>query len=145
MNDELFFENEINDKNLFIFKNEIDALNFLKKESSENLFCEICGFLGYKENSFIVKIVKNRSKDPHVYFLIEPYDYLNFLNNYECLAIFHSHLQGSEDPSEFDIKTSENCCYPFLIYSIITKKFFLYEPTFKDYDVNKIERLKELL
>ena len=61
----------------------------------------------------------------------------NFINEIELLLIFHSHVVGCEKPSEFDEKSSENCCYPFLIYSINSEKFFLYEPLLKDYDVIK--------
>ena len=131
--------------NYFFFDKENEVLDFLKKESLSNLFTEICVLIGVKMNKFVVKIVKNRSKDPSVLFYIDPYDYLNFINENELLLIFHSHLVGCEKPSEFDEKSSENCCYPFLIYSINSEKFFLYEPLLKDYDVNKIKRIKDLI
>jgi hypothetical protein len=52
---------------------------------------------------------------------------------------------GCENPSEFDEKTSENCCYAFVIYSVNSEKFFIYEPEYKDYDVNIVQRLKDLI
>lgn len=129
-----------------IFYNFKDLIFFLRKESESSLFAELCSLIGVNENKNIVyKQMQNRSKEPNAYFIIDPYDYLAFIKKNSCLCVFHSHLFGDEKESEFDQKTSENCCYPFLIYSINTEKFNLYEPQNKDYDVNIIQRLKELL
>ncbi len=127
-----------------IFK-EIDAIvPFLKNEGERNLFCEVCGLIGLTENNkFIYQRMQNRSKEPDKYFIIDPYDYLSFIKENKILGIFHSHLSGDEFASLFDERTSENCCLPFIIYSITTEKFFIYEPQYKDYDVNIIQRLKE--
>jgi proteasome lid subunit RPN8/RPN11 len=122
-----------------------DLLKELKTCAEMNLLTEICGFVGKKNEKIIYKQMQNRSKDPDSYFIIDPFDHLDFIKDYETLLIFHSHLCGDENPSDFDVKTSENCCLPFLIYSIITEKFSIYEPQYKDYDVNIIQRLKELI
>lgn len=98
-----------------------------------------------ENNNIIYQQMQNRSKNPDGYFMIDPYDYLNFIKKYKPLAVFHSHLVGDESASEFDEKTSENCCFPFLIYSVCSEKFSIYEPHYKDYDVNIIQRLKELI
>lgn len=128
---------------IYIFDNIEDSLFYLKKESETNLLCEVCGLLGQtKDGKFIYKRMQNRSKDPASYFIVDPYDYLKFIKDYFAVAIFHSHIAGDEKASEFDEKTSENCCLPFIIYSINTEKFFIYEPQYKDYDVNHINRLK---
>lgn len=128
------------------FDNLSDLILTLKKESEFSLLAELCSLIGVsKEKKIIYKQMQNRSKIPSEYFIIDPYDYLAFINEYSCLCIFHSHLVGNEFPSEFDKKTSENCCYPFLIYSVVTEKFHIYEPEFKDYDVNIIDRIKELI
>lgn len=130
----------------FYFTNLKDLIIFLKKESESSLLAELCSMIGLsKDNKIVYKQMQNRSKEPESYFMIDPYDYLSFINSFSCLCIFHSHLVGDEKPSEFDKKTSENCCYPFLIYSIVTEKFNIYEPEYKDYDVNIIQRLKELI
>jgi proteasome lid subunit RPN8/RPN11 len=119
---------------------------FLKKEAEYSLLAEICCLIGLDDqNAIVYQQMKNRSKNPESYFMIDPYDYLGFINKYSCLCIFHSHLIENEKPSDFDVKTSENCCYPFLIYSVVTEKFHIYEPEYKDYDVNIINRLKELI
>lgn len=125
--------------------NIIDNLfSFLKQEAECSLLSELCGLIGLDdENNIVYQNMQNRSKSPEIYFAIDPYEYLIFTKNYKCLSIFHSHLVGDETPSDFDTKTAENCCYAFLIYSICTEKFFIYEPHYKDYDVNIIQRLKE--
>jgi proteasome lid subunit RPN8/RPN11 len=132
-----------NDINFLNFK---DLILFLKKESECSLMAELCCLIGLDQNKNIVyRQIQNRSKEPSNYFMIDPYDYLSFINKYSCLCVFHSHLIGDEKHSEFDEKTSENCCYAFLIYSVNTEKFYLYEPKYKDYDVNIMQRLKELI
>lgn len=134
----------LNMSNFKIFNKIEDLFSFLKEESECSLFAELCGLIGIDKNrKLIYKNMQNRSKNPEMYFSIDPYEYLLFTKEYECLAIFHSHLSGDEYPSDFDIKTSENCCYAFFIYSICSEKFFIYEPHYKDYDVNIIQRLKE--
>jgi proteasome lid subunit RPN8/RPN11 len=128
------------------FTNLREMLHFLKRESECSLLAELCSMIGVDENNkFVYKQMQNRSKDPESYFMIDPYDYLAFINKFSCLCVFHSHLIGDEKHSDFDQKTSENCCYPFLIYSVNTEKFHVYEPEYKDYDVNIIQRLKELI
>jgi proteasome lid subunit RPN8/RPN11 len=129
----------------YFFTETSELLSFLRKEGEGSLFSELCALIGYKDEKFVYRQMQNRSKNPESYFMIDPYDYLGFIKNYKLLFIFHTHLSGDEFPSEFDEKTSENCCYPFLIYSVVTEKFFIYEPELKDYDVNIIQRLKELL
>lgn len=120
----------------FIINNSFSHMNF-----------EICGLLGFDDNSkeYIAKIEKNESPDPKNYFLMNPTNYLNFKNKYNLIGIFHSHIICDEEASEFDIKMSESTCLPFIIFSINSKKFNIYEPHNKDYDVNILERLKAKL
>lgn len=133
-------------KKSITFKNLKDLISFLKKESEFSLMSELCSLIGLDKNKNIVyKQMQNRSKNPETYFIIDPYDYLNFINSYEIFCVFHSHLIGDEKCSDFDLKSSENSCVPFLIYSVTTEKFNIYEPEYKDYDVNIIQRLKELI
>jgi proteasome lid subunit RPN8/RPN11 len=96
MNNEIYTFNSLN-----------EILNFIKIDAEKNLFCEICGFIGInKNNKFIYKRMANKSKNPESYFIIDPYDFLNFIKDYSLLVIYHSHLFGDANPSEFDQKTS---------------------------------------
>jgi len=121
--------------------------NFIKQNS--HLCCnnEICGFIGWDEQDqkFIVSVEENQAEDPRNFFMISPASYYQFANKYDMLSIFHSHIIGDEQPSEFDIKMSEACCLPFIIYSLNTKKFNIYEPNHKELNVKAFTRLKEKL
>jgi proteasome lid subunit RPN8/RPN11 len=130
----------------FCTKSKNELISFLKKEAEYSLLSEVCGLVGLdSENNYVYRRMQNRSKNPEAYFIIDPYDYLNFVKTYFCFSVFHSHLVCDETPSDFDKKTSENCCYAFIIYSINTEKFFIYEPTLKDYDVNTIQGIRDIL
>lgn len=136
----------MSNKQDYFFQTAEELIAFLKNESECSLQAELCALIGLNEQKiFCYRQMQNRSKEPNLYFLVDPYDYLSFINKYEMFGIFHSHLVGDENPSEFDIKTSNNSCYFFLIYSIITEKFSIYEPHHKDYDVNIMQRIKEIL
>jgi len=121
------------------------ALQVIVDESESNSFVEICGFLGFdnKKEAYVVQIQKNVAEDPSKHFMIDPLDYLLFKERYDLLAVYHSHINTDAEPSEFDVKMSNNCCIPFLIYSIETKKFDLYEPQNLETDVNTYNRFKE--
>lgn len=122
-----------------------EALQVIVDDSESNSFVEICGFLGFdrEKETYVVQIQKNVAEDPSKHFMIDPLDYLFFKEKYDLLAVYHSHINTDAEPSEFDVKMSNNCCIPFLIYSIETKKFDLYEPQNLETDVNTYNRFKE--
>ena len=67
------------------------------------------------------------------YFRIDPDEYLHFKINSKMLAIFHSHVHQSENPSDYDRDIFEELCIPYYIYSVKTGKMSLsipdsYEP-----------------
>ena len=127
--------------------NSLQALNKIKKLCELNPYMEVCGFLGYddKKKSYVVEPKKNISDNPRQYFMLDPVDYILFKDEYSLIAVYHSHIKGNEKPSEFDIKMSENCCDPFLIYSLNNKKVHIYEPQNMDLDVNRLEQVKDKL
>lgn len=119
----------------------------IKKISEGNFRNEVCGFVGFDHNGecFVVKQAPNIAEDPERFFLISPLDYLLFKEDYRLIAVFHSHVVTDEQPSEFDKKMAENCCNPFLIYSLNTQKINIYEPQNMECDVNILHRLKAML
>jgi proteasome lid subunit RPN8/RPN11 len=118
---------------------------FIIQHADFNLNAEICGFIGFdtNEKTYVAHIEKNLAKNVSDYFLIDPNNYLKFKNDYDIIAIFHSHIVGDESFSEFDIKMSELSCVPFLVFSLNTRKFNLYEPQNKDYNVKRTINFKE--
>ena len=139
--EQIDMEDKILNKSFVVIK------NFLTTHASLNSINEICGFIGYDESSkkFVATIEKNQAVDPKSFFSINPVNYLKFKKDYSLIAVFHSHVAGDESPSEFDIKMSESCCLSFIIYSINTNKFYIYEPKNQDYDVKILERIKAKL
>lgn len=125
--------------------NEKEALSKVKELCESNSYVEMCGYLGFdhKLKKFVVELHENISEQPDKFFMMDPLEYLMFKDKYEMVAVFHSHIEGNEKPSEFDIKMSENCCDPFLIYSLITKKVHIYEPKNITLDVSILNRIKD--
>ena len=130
-----------------ISKSISDIKDFIIKNSMLHSRNEICGFIGYDktENKYVASLEKNSASDPTLFFLISPVSYLEFKNRYSVLGIFHSHIVADEQASEFDIKMSEANCLPFIIYSINSKKFHIYEPQNQYYDVNIFHKVKAKL
>lgn len=90
---------------------------------------EVCGFvilsddlIPYTEESI------NENPKPEDSFSISPAKFLNNKLSKNILGIYHSHTKHSEFPSEHDKIASEATGVPYLIYSLVTKKFFLYYP-----------------
>ena len=125
--------------------NEKQAIDKVIEICESNEYVEVCGFLGFKKdsNEFIVEEQENISDDPSNYFLISPVNYLLFKDGVDDMIVFHSHINGDEKPSEFDVKVADNCCDPFLIYSLVSKKIHIYTPQNSEVDVSIIQGLKE--
>lgn len=122
----------------------INKINdFIVNACNEQAAQEVCGFVGYNGSEYVATIEKNDAVDPKNFFMINPVSYLMFAENNDMLAVFHSHIVGDETPSEFDVKMSEACCVPFMIYSLNTKKFHIYEPSECELNVKAFARLKE--
>lgn len=121
--------------------------DFIANTAYKSPYLEICGFVGFdkEQQEYIAQVEKNTAQDPKNFFSISPVRYLNFKSDNQIVGIFHSHVIGDENPSEFDIKMSESSCVPFIIFSLNSKKFCFYEPQNKEYDVNIVERFKKKL
>jgi proteasome lid subunit RPN8/RPN11 len=90
---------------------------------------EVCGFI-FLNNDLTVSIerAKNESKTPGESFLVSPSRFINRTLSKRVLGLYHSHPKSSENPSSQDISMSEEMGIPYLIYSLITKNFYLYYP-----------------
>ena len=129
------------------FKDIQEALSCIRGIGDSSFRREVCGFVGFDTdtNEYLVKEEENVSPDPSNYFLINPLNYLLFKDKYSMVAVFHSHIVGDENESEFDVKMADNCCQAFLIYSLNTKKINIYSPKYVEGDVNILERFKEIV
>jgi len=121
------------------------CLDFFKKESIACPNREIVGLLGLKDGKPVAKIVKNRAPDPQNFFAVDPLELLQFKSGHEFLAVFHSHIYGDSQFSEFDIVTADNCCLPFVVYSVCEDKFGLYEPPHCEVGSVNLSKVREAL
>jgi proteasome lid subunit RPN8/RPN11 len=128
-----------------MIENFKSCLDFFKNESLAHTNQEIVGLWGLKNEKPVTKIVKNRSPDPQNYFAIDPLEMWLFQNDCEMLAIFHSHIYGDSQFSEWDKITAENCCLPFLVYSLCEDKFGFYEPAHCDVSSVNLTKVREVL
>ena len=122
-----------------------NCFEFFKRQAMSSPSMEVVGFLGLKDEKPVAKMVKNRSPDPKNYFAVDPLETLNFKSEHDFLAIFHSHIYGDSQFSEWDKITSDNCMLPFLVYSLGEEKFNLYIPEACEVSSVNLERLKDLL
>jgi len=129
-------------KEIYTTKKESEILKIISGWCESRLTFETCGFIGQKDNLYTAMICENKSSDPVNFFSIDPLEYLFFMEEYNPVALFHSHIQGDENPSEQDIMMSENSCLPFFIYSLNTKKFHFYTPKKVKVDVDILDKFK---
>lgn len=116
----------------------------LKNYAKSSTLAEVCGFIGYKDR-LVFKPARNHNREPQKFFSISPLDYLSFKRSNELLAVFHSHLNGDCQASEFDKVSAENVCLPFVIYSITEDKFSVFVPDNSEVSEDKLQILKEAL
>lgn len=100
-----------------------DFLGYIARISSRHNI-EICGLIS--DNSLF--FVKNASSSPKNTFFIDPTKYIEVLDAKKIDYCFHSHPVTSAVPSQLDIDLSDNALIPFLIFSVLEKRFALYDP-----------------
>lgn len=90
---------------------------------------EVCGLiLKHPSGEVLIEKVQNTHSDKENGFYMPQSLLIKHLISKTILGIYHSHPKSSEKPSVIDVKMSEEICLPYLIYSLKTKKFFLYFP-----------------
>ena len=123
-------------------------LDNLKKDlidyAESSLGREVCGFICEEEDELVLKKVTNRSSDNNL-FSIKPIDFLQAKLNSNLVSVFHTHVEGSEKFSEYDKENSENCLCPFLVYSLETKKFSLFDKSYFERSEKCVNKLKGIL
>ena len=90
---------------------------------------EVCGFVILNPDLTVsAEPAINENPDKKDCFEISSKKFIDYKLNKKILGIYHSHPRSDESPSERDKKISEETGIPYLIYSLLTKKFFLYYP-----------------
>jgi len=116
-------------------KNKIKKLSFNKSEE------EICGFVIHDGKKYDAIKCENKSLNKDLSFLIPAKVFLSIKNKYRIVAVFHSHIDTDENPSEFDIVMSDSVCYPFVTFSTKTKKFSKYIPKYTETEESEIDKI----
>jgi len=90
---------------------------------------EVCGLIlkNSLEEVFVLPC-ENIYKDKANGFIISPEAFLSALNEYEILAVYHSHVDVLPNPSDYDLRQSESLCLPFVIYSVKYDDFYIHIP-----------------
>jgi hypothetical protein len=128
-----------------MIENLKSCLEYFKNESLACPNREIVGLWGLKDGKPVAKIVKNRAPDPQNFFAVDPLELLMFKNEHEFLAVFHSHIYGDSQFSEWDKITADNCCLPFIVYSLGEDKFNIYVPPNLEISSVNLEKVREAL
>lgn len=123
----------------------MDIKTKIIKSSLSDKKKEICGFVVKTAKGFDLLEASNGSPTPEKDFCISAKEFLFTKNNYDIIAVYHSHPKGTERPSVTDKGNSESICYPFVIYSIQENKFSVYRPEFCDSDQRDVDILERLL
>ena len=116
----------------------------LVKCSEDSPMREVCGFICCDSSGMWFEEAINHSSDDDQ-FTIKPIDFLCKKMEGNLLAIFHSHVQGDEKPSNQDIISSRNAMIPFVIFSTETEKFFLFNHKDFEVDENSVNQLRKAL
>lgn len=93
---------------------------------------EACGLLVNVRGKLIFRPCKNISSSPEEDFIIDPLDQIRALHNAELVAIFHSHTKYDEQPSDQDYMGCKKTEVPWVIYSVLTKRYFTIQPVRKE-------------
>lgn len=103
---------------------------------------EVCGFIVIDEGKLVTLPTKNYSKNKD-FFIADSKEYLKVKIAHEVCGVYHTHVSGTEDPSDFDIISADHICLPFLIYSTISDKFSLIIPEYVECAEESVLKLEE--
>lgn len=106
---------------------------------------EICGFVVNTESGLDIIPTENKSPNPENEFYIPAKEFLYMKKKNNLVGIYHSHLESDAKPSEFDKKSADLTCFPFVIYSIKTNRFNIHVPEYLDMERDLLENLKKEL
>ena len=112
--------------------------------SEDSPMREACGFICSKDDAFYFQEAINHSAQDDT-FSIKPMDYIKKKLDGDLVAIFHTHLEGTADPSQKDIITAQNLLMPFAIYSLETENFSVFYQDGFEIEQNCVKRLKKEL
>lgn len=88
---------------------------------------EICGLIVDKGTDTTFISLTNISEDNNS-FIIDPIEYAKYTSKYRVIAVVHSHIDCSSEPSLADIVVCNKGSSPWMIYSTVTDTFNIIYP-----------------
>ena len=110
--------------------NNLGFYSHIKQQALGNPQEEVCGLI-LKNSLEEVSVLacENIHEDKKEAFVISPEIFLNILNKgYQILAVYHSHVNYTAQPSQADLRQSESLCLPFVVYSVRYDDFYVHIP-----------------
>lgn len=95
-----------------------DVTAFISEKAKLRYPHEACGFLISKGKKTVAIEVANESPDPRNYFLINPEHYSDAESQGEILAVWHTHVDEPNVPSQADLAGCESSDLPWLLMSV---------------------------
>lgn len=89
---------------------------------------EVCGVIINKRGRGVFYPCKNLSNNSEYEFIMDPIDRIIASKDGDIVFIVHSHIDVSEDPSAHDIASCNAGKVPWIIYSLLTKKYTTIQP-----------------
>ena len=103
--------------------------DYIKESAQKFSNEEVCGLvLKNFSGEIFVRPCANIHKDKKSGFMVSPEVFLEIVNKYKVLAVYHSHVDALPDPSVHDLCQSESLCLPFIIYSVKYDDFYIHIP-----------------
>lgn len=112
----------------------LDLYEAICRHAADSPTVEVCGLIGGYWKPFDraaigerVEVIPNAAAQPAVTFLMEARAQIQAMTGFqkaglETIAIFHSHPQGMDRPSETDIR---DCAYPDVVYLIVCPAVYI--------------------
>lgn len=107
---------------------ESPAFEAFRAHCFMNTHEETCGLFVLKAGAIEFVPCDNHAYDKMNSFLIHPVDFVRCSDEGDVVAVGHSHVVGTSEPSAEDKLNSENCLLPFIIFQPEALTVATYEP-----------------
>lgn len=104
-------------------------LEDFKSHANSSPTAEVCGLVINFKGKAKYYACNNIASDVLNSFSIDPIDYAKYSSMGDILYICHSHINATEQPSTPDIVSCNSGKIPWIIYSLVTDKLHIEEPT----------------
>lgn len=90
----------------------------MQKHGAEQYPNEACGLVVKVGKKSVAVFCNNRADDPRRNFLMDIHDYAKASDMGEVIGVWHTHIEGSNNPSQADLVGCENSQVPWYILTV---------------------------